>query len=86
MIQRSILPLVILTLCLHTLQEDINMCVELSLSCQLPFNTSKCKLLHLDQFNIKHCYMMGDIDIEIVREEKDLGVIIDTELQFHAQC
>jgi len=28
---------------------------------------------------------MGDIDIEVVREEKDLGVIIDTELQFYAQ-
>jgi len=29
---------------------------------------------------------MGDIDIEKVSKEKDLGVIIDTELKFHVQC
>ena len=29
---------------------------------------------------------MEGVDIEKVREEKDLGMIIDAELKFHAQC
>ena len=29
---------------------------------------------------------MEGTDIEKVREEKDLGVIIDAELKFHSQC
>jgi len=29
---------------------------------------------------------MEGIDIKKIRGEKDLGVVIDTELKFHAQC
>ena len=52
---------------------------------QLPFNVSKCKLLHLGQFNPRHSYTIEGVDIEKAKEEKDLGVIIDSELKFHAR-
>ena len=52
---------------------------------QLPFNVSKCKVLHLGQFNPNHSYTMADIILQDVFEEKDLGEIIDKDLKFHAQ-
>ena len=68
-----------------TLQEDIDKCVQWSMDWQLPFNVSKCKVLHLGQFNPNHSYTMADIILQDVFEEKDLGVIIDKDLKFHAQ-
>ena len=53
---------------------------------QLPFNISKCKILHIGQFNPKYCYKMDGMDIVKVNEEKDLGVLIDCNLKFHSQC
>ena len=45
-----------------TLQEDIDKCVQWSMDWQLPFNVSKCKVLHLGQFNPNHSYTMADIN------------------------
>ena len=41
-----------------SLQDDIDSCVKWSSVWQLPFNISKCKLLHLGQFNPRHSYRM----------------------------
>ena len=53
---------------------------------QLPFNISKCKLLHIGQSNPRYSYKMNGVDITKVNEEKDLGVVIDCNLKFHGQC
>ena len=53
---------------------------------QLPFNISKCKLLHIGQNNPRYCYKMNRENIIKVNEEKDLGVVIDCNLKFHGQC
>ena len=52
---------------------------------QLPFNISKCKVLHLGHFNPNYSYIMADIILQDVFEEKYLGVIIDKDLKFHVQ-
>jgi len=70
---------------ISTLQEDINICEQWSLDWQLPFNTSKCKILHLGTFNPRHSYTMFGCTLEEVTEEKDLGIIIENQLKFDAQ-
>jgi len=65
------------------LQEDVNKLIAWSLKWQLPFNSSKCKSLHLGRFNPRHIYNMNGHSIEEVSKEKDLGVIIDEHLKFH---
>ena len=70
----------------NKLQSDINNLSEWSTKWQLPFNTRKCKVLHLGNSNPCHRYKMNGQKLEQVNEEKDLGVIIDKELRFHKQA
>ena len=56
---------------------------ELSNKWQLPFNESKCKVLHFGNNNEKRDYTMNDHRLKEVRFERDLGVIVDDELKFH---
>ena len=50
---------------------------------QLPFNESKCKVLHFGYNNEKRDYTMNDHHLEVISFERDLGVIVDDELKFH---
>ena len=67
------------------LQSDIKKLEEWSLNWQLRFNPDKCHILSLGKFdNIKyaHSYNVYGNEIDHVFEEKDLGIIIDSELRF----
>ena len=44
---------------------------------------TKCKVLHMGNSNPNHCYTMSNIPLTRTAEEKDLGVIMDNELNFH---
>lgn len=67
------------------LQEDLNKLTEWSNRWNLPFNTDKCKSLHIGRSNRKHKYEMDGTELEQVHHERDLGVIIDDDLKFHKQ-
>ena len=49
---------------------------------QLPFNESKCKVMHYGKTNRKADYNLGGVKIVEVSEEKDLGVTFDQQLSF----
>ena len=68
-----------------SLQDDINSLALWSKKWQLPFNVKKCKSLHIGKNNPKIKYSMDGHILEQVENEKDLGVIIDKDLKFHAQ-
>ena len=51
----------------------------------MKFNASKCKSMHLGSSNSRHVYTMDDHSLEQVRQERDLGVIVDEQLKFHQQ-
>ena len=46
-------------------------------------NTSKCKCLHIGKPNPKKQYTINGHLLESMDSEKDLGVIMDSELKFH---
>ncbi len=53
-----------------------------SIKYQFKFNAKKCKVMHLGSKNPKVDYVMDDINLDKVTEEKDLDVLIDEELNF----
>ena len=67
------------------LQEDLNELTKRSTRWQLPFNIDKCKSLHMGKNNKKLTYEMDGKKLKQVKEEKDLGVLVDDELKFHKQ-
>ena len=67
----------------NVMQTDLNNLEEWSNKWQLPFNESKCKVLHFGYNNEKRDYTMNDHRLEAVHFERDLGVIVDDELKFH---
>ena len=67
------------------LQNDLDKLSEWSERWQLPFNTGKCKSLHIGKKNKHRIYEMNGQQLDQVKEEKDSGVLIDDELKFHKQ-
>ena len=51
---------------------------------QLNFNCSKMFVMHLG--NNDPCYLcyMGGIQLQVVEEQKDLGILMDRDLKFHS--
>ena len=67
------------------LQKDINALENWSKTWLLRFHPDKCHVLTLGKFdNIRHAhqYTLGDVVLEHVFSEKDLGVTFDSELTF----
>ena len=65
-----------------TLQEDLQKLSEWAAKWSMKFNYDKCKVLHLGKANQRSSYQMDDIILETTSAEKDLGVVIDENLQF----
>lgn len=68
------------------LQNDLRNLEAWSNQWQLPFNTSKCKSLHLGPKNHCNSYNLNDDTLDAVKNEKDLGVIMDDKLKFHVHA
>ena len=68
------------------LQKDLFNVMQWSEKRQLPFNTSKCNVMHIGNTNPGNKFTMerlpNDVMIETVTEENDLGVTFDNELKF----
>ena len=68
------------------LQEDLDKLNEWAKTWQMSFNADKCKVLHIGGNNGKAKYRIDGKDIGIVREEKDLGVIVTDDFKVAKQC
>ena len=53
---------------------------------QLPFNASKCKVMHVGFNNPKLKYILNGQVLESTLSEKDLGVTVDDKLKFHVHA
>ena len=74
---------------IDTLQQDIQALSEWSEKMLMKFNVDKCHVLHLGSNNQDHHYYMPNASrltyptLQTVEDEKDLGVIVDSRLNFH---
>ena len=66
------------------LQEDLDRLIEWSNLWQMSFNVSKCKVMHIG--SSEYTYSMNNSNLEVVSEEKDLGVIFTDSFKPSSQC
>ena len=53
---------------------------------RMELNRDKCQVLHLGKRNHMHSYKMGDTWLSNTTNEKDLGIVVDHELNMSQQC
>ena len=52
----------------------------------MEFNVEKCKVMHIGGTNRNYRYPMDQKKLEVVEEDKDLGVLITNDLKVSQQC
>ena len=67
----------------NTMQTDLTKLETWSRTWQLPFNASKCKVMHVGVNNPRTTYHLDNQALAVTRNEKDLGVIVDDAFKFH---
>jgi len=50
------------------------------------FNVDKCEVIHIGHSNYKAKYEMNGKFVDAVTEERDLGVIMQSDLKCSSQC
>jgi len=56
------------------LQRDMQYMLDWSDTRQMPFNVAKYQVMHLGKDNQEFDYFMGGNKVEVVKEQRDLGV------------
>ena len=70
----------------EALQRDIDLMVDWARKWEMQFNVGKCKVLHVGRRNREFTYTMDGVPLVAVKEEKDLGVWIQSDLKPGSQC
>jgi len=68
------------------LHSDLSNLVAWSKEWQMLFNDKKCKVMHMGYNNVQVEYVMYDVKLDCVSDEKYLGVIVSDDLQSGKQC
>ena len=68
------------------LQSDLNNLYNWSNEWQMLFNIDKCKVMHFGNNNLHAVYTLGGKVLQVVEEERDLGVIVQDDLKVSKQC
>ena len=66
----------------ETLQKDLQELDKWAVKWKMSFNVNKCKIMHLGHDNPKHEYSLNGTKLAETCEEKDLGVLVDNQLNF----
>ena len=69
-----------------SLRQDLVNLYKWSVEWLMLFNVDKCKVMHFGYKNINAEYSMGGNILDVVKEERDLGVIVQSDLKVSQQC
>ena len=69
-----------------TLQSDLTNLFHWSTEWQMLFNLNKCKVVHFGKQDVKASYSIGGVVLDAVDCEKDLGVMVQSDLKVSQQC
>ena len=64
------------------LQIDINRIVDWCSEWKMELNAEKCHIMHFGKTNKRYTYEMNGCKVSVVKEQEDLGVIVDENLNF----
>ena len=70
----------------EALQSDLDKLTNWATKWQMQFNVNKCKVLHIGSNNDHAHYQMNGEILEAVRIEKDLGILISSDLKPSKHC
>ena len=70
----------------NSMQDDLNMLVRWANAWQMSFNYSKCKVLGLGKHHKESFFQMDGRPLVNVKEERDLGVLLCSDLKWGRQC
>jgi ribonuclease P/MRP protein subunit RPP40 len=70
----------------NRLQRDLERLVDWADRWQMSFNVGKCKVMHLGGHNLEWNYVMSQQRLKVVREERDLGVVLRDDLKVSGNC
>ena len=68
------------------LQKDLDRLGDWSVRNKMPFNVSKCKVMHIGKKNIKYKYKIMSQELLETTEEKDLGVFFTDTYKSSTNC
>ena len=68
------------------LRADLQNLVSWSKEWQMLFNIDKCKVMHFGYNNPCLDYDMDGLQLQVVSEKKNLGVIISNDLKWEKHC
>ena len=66
----------------EVLQNDLNNIREWARRWKMEFNVDKCKIMHIGRSNPQHTYSMDGAELTKTVKEKDLGVLMESNLEF----
>jgi hypothetical protein len=71
---------------IEAMRKDLTTLREWTEKWQMSFNIDKCKVMHFGANNLEIEYRMDNVKLEVIKEEKDLGVIISSNFKVGKQC